>query len=370
MRLFIWFLYLILFPIQILPQGNLQIADYVLLCGILSLIFKLVTCEVKLSLNNYLKGAFYFTIYSFLVSIFYYGISSDYKYLLPSFNYIYCFLCLFFVTDLVKKELFFKVTFWALIITLGIQLTLFLKLGLNYDSGRYMIMFQNPNQLGFWGLIVILLFISINNNIILKSRFLLYLGILIASFFVISSISQAAIIVLVLFLLIYLFLCFRKSPINSFLIYLFITFFTYTYLKQTILDDNQLTRVLISRFDSDLLNENDNDNNLEARNYDRIWKNPEYLILGAGESGLGRFGNDTNEIHSTFGSLFFSYGLIGLLLFVLSLLKVTLYPFSINSIIFLVFLIFTLTHNVLRWPLFWVLPYLMFCIKKADYVRD
>ena len=80
-------------------------------------------------------------------------------------------------------------------------------------------------------------------------------------------------------------------------------------MEQTILDDNQLTKVLISRFDSDLLNENDNDNNLEARNYNRIWENPEYLILGAGESGLGRFGNDTNEIYSTFGSILFSYGL-------------------------------------------------------------
>lgn len=329
------------------------------------------TNKGKLSINNiYLKGAFYFSIYSLLISLIYYAISSDYKYLLPPLNYIYCFICLIFVVDLTKKELFFNVTFWALIITLGVQLILFIKLGLNYDSGRYMIMFQNPNQLGFWGLIVILIFITINHNIILKRPFLLYLGILIASFFVIASISQAAIIVLVLLLLIYLFLSFRKNPIIYILFFLVSSFFTYLYFKQSILDDNQILNVLISRFESDLLNENDNDNNLEARNYNRIWEYPEYLILGAGESGLDRFGSDRNEIHSTFGNILFSYGFVGIFLFAIPLFKVILYPFRIFSIIFLFFLIFTFTHNVFRWPLFWIIPYLMFCMKKSDHVRN
>jgi len=371
LRLFIWFLYLILFPIQILPQGNLQIADFFLLFGAVIMFVTFFTNKGKLSLNNiYLKGAFYFSIYSLLITLIFYIISSDYKYLLPSFNYIYCFICLIFVVDLTKKELFFKVTFWALIITLVVQLILFIKLGLNYNSGRYMIMFQNPNQLGFWGLIVILILISINHNIILKRPFGIFLGILVASFFVIASISQAAIIVLFLLFLIYIFLSFRKSPIIFVLIFLGISFCTYFYLKQSIFDDNQLTKVLISRFDSDLLNENDDDNNLEARNYNRIWENPEYLIFGAGESGLNRFGNDTNEIHSTFGSLLFSYGLLGFLLFSIPLFKVMIFPFKLNSYIFVFFLLFTLTHNVLRWPLFWIIPYLMFCVKKNSCVRN
>ncbi len=371
MRLFIWFSYLILFPIQILPQGNLQIADYILLFGVAIMVVRFFTNKGKLSFSNiYLKGAFYFTIYSLIVSLFYFAISLDYNYILPSFNYLYCFIFLVFIADLTKKILFFKITFWALIITVGVQLILFMKLGLNYDSGRYMIMFQNPNQLGFWGLIVILMFTSINQHIILNRPFLLYFGILTASFFVMASISQAAIIVLVLLLLVFLFLVFRKSPFIFILFFFGISFTTYSFLEQKALDDIELTRVLITRIDSDLLNENDNDNNLEGRNYNRIWENPEYLIFGAGESGYGRFGNDTNEIHSTFGHILFSYGFVGLILFVSSLLKVTLDSFRIISIIFLIFLMYTLTHNVLRWPLFWVLPYFMFCIKKTDHVRN
>lgn len=333
--------------------------------------FSFFTSKIILTQNSiYLRGAFYFAIYSLIVSFIYFFISSDYNYLIPAFNYIYCFIFLFFVSNLMKNKLFYKVTFWALLIALGIQFILFNKLGLNYDSGRYMIMFQNPNQLGLWGLIVILILISINQNISLKWPFILYIGIIIASFFVIASISQAAIIVLVLLLLLYLFLIFRKRPITFIFIFIVASSVLITYLDQTILEDNLLTKVLISRFDSDLLNENDNDNNLEARNYNRIWENPEYLIFGAGESGLNRFGNDTNEIHSTFGSLLFSYGLVGFLLFSIPLFKVSMFPLRKNSYIFLFFLLFSLTHNVLRWPLFWILPYLMFFVKKNSYVRN
>ena len=93
LRLYIWFSYLILFPIQILPQGNFQIADYILLFGVAIMVVRFLTNKGKLSFNNiYLKGAFYFTIYSLIVSMFYFAISLDYKYIIPSFNYIYCFI--------------------------------------------------------------------------------------------------------------------------------------------------------------------------------------------------------------------------------------------------------------------------------------
>ena len=74
------------------------------------MVVRFLTNKGKLSFNNiYLKGAFYFTIYSLIVSLFYFAFSLDYKYILPSFNYIYCFIFLVFIADLTKKELFFNV---------------------------------------------------------------------------------------------------------------------------------------------------------------------------------------------------------------------------------------------------------------------
>lgn len=368
MRLAIWFFYLILFPIQLLPQGGLQLADYILLFGIASLIFRIIFQKSNIISNNiYLNGAFFFIFYSLAVSFIFFIVYSDYKFLLAPFNYIYCFLCLYFVADLTRKELFFKITYISLIMTLVIQLILFFNTGLNYDSGRCMIMFKNPNQLGFWGLIVLIILVLINNNLFLKRSFLLYGAMLLSSFFIIVSISQAAIVTLILILI---FLLFRKRSVMLISSILFISFLTFYYLNTSRFEENPYTNAISSRFENDLLNEDDNDNNLEGRNYNRILQNSAFLIFGAGESGLNRFGNDTNEIHSTFGSLIFSYGLIGFLIFSIPLLNISLKSYSMYSVIFFIFLLVTLTHNVIRWPLFWVLPYLMFCIKKSDHVRN
>jgi len=368
LRLSIWALYLILFPIQLLPQGSPQIADYFLLIGMIYMFVRFILQKSDIVLNNYyLSGAFLFSIYSLGISLVFYVISLDFKFLIASFNYIYCFLCLYYVAELAQKKLFFQITFLSIIITLGLQLFLFFKTGLNYDSGRYMIMFQNPNQLGFWGLIIFLILLVIKDKIILKRYFFFYGCLILSSFFILVSISQAAILSLILILL---FLLFRKS--SKIFVLAFLTFIIsiIVFLDFSKLNENLVTKAIVTRFESDLLNKNDNDNNLEARNYSRIWENPEYLIFGAGESGLSRFGNDSNEIHSTFGSLLFSFGLIGFLLFFIPLLKVSLFPIRLNSYIFMFFLLFTLAHNVLRWPLFWIIPYLMFCIKKNSYVRN
>jgi hypothetical protein len=319
--------------------------------------------------NIYLKGAFLFAVYSFIISSMFCFFYFDLKFLLPPLNYIFCFLCLFFVSDLIKEESFLKVTYWAIITSLVVQLILFFYTGLNYNSSRYMIMFQNPNQLGFWGLIMFLFLLSINHLSDLKSSYLLIFCFLVSSFFVIVSVSQAAIIVLVLISLIYFTIFFRLRLVISLFLFLIFSSFFYMYLNKSSSQTNEIINVLISRFDSDLFNEYDNDNNLEARNYNRIFENPKYLLFGAGESGLDRFGSDTNEIHSTLGSLLFSYGIVGFSFFIFPLFKVTLFPFRLFTLVFFIFLLFTLTHNMIRWPLFWILPYFMFCANVRSRIK-
>lgn len=68
---------------------------------------------------------------------------------------------------------------------------------------------------------------------------------------------------------------------------------------------------ILVRFD-----ETDRDDNLAGRGYERLWRFPEHLILGAGEGAYWRFRGgiayEQTEFHSSLGNILFSYGIIGL----------------------------------------------------------
>ncbi len=53
---------------------------------------------------------------------------------------------------------------------------------------------------------------------------------------------------------------------------------------------------------------------LEGRGYDRIWRYKQNLLFGAGEGADYRFGRAI-EMHSTLGTVLFSYGMPGFLFF-------------------------------------------------------
>jgi hypothetical protein len=54
------------------------------------------------------------------------------------------------------------------------------------------------------------------------------------------------------------------------------------------------------------------DDNLAGRGYDRIWNHAHYLFFGAGEGAYQRFNTMLDgELHSSWGTLLFAYGLVG-----------------------------------------------------------
>ena len=98
----------------------------------------------------------------------------------------------------------------------------------------------------------------------------------------------------------------------------------------------------------------DADDTLAGRGYDRIWNNAEYIIFGAGEGAVYRF--DTflgGEIHSSVGTLLFSYGILGLLLFLYALGRLGIQDRVCIKYI-LVILIYGLAHQGLRSTHFWI----------------
>ncbi len=98
----------------------------------------------------------------------------------------------------------------------------------------------------------------------------------------------------------------------------------------------------------------------ENRNYSRLINNPEYIPFGAGEGAFERFegerykeGNYIGiEIHSTYATLLFSYGVLGFSLFVGMILGF-LRRSPRDAILVTGILFYGLSHNGLRFALFW-----------------
>ncbi len=108
----------------------------------------------------------------------------------------------------------------------------------------------------------------------------------------------------------------------------------------------------------------------QYRGYDRISNHPEYLVFGAGEGGYNRFDTfiENHEIHSSFGTIVFCYGIPGtvlFLLFIYSLLKKLPWFYLVYS---LPLFAYGVTHMGLRFTIFWV-ALMMFPIIRAERQR-
>lgn len=361
----IWFIYLLIFPFQIFPPGSLQLADYVMLLGVLLLFLK------KIVIDNYIKISSIFVLYTLVVSILYAVFYHKFQFLIYSLNYIYCFTCLLFITNIFNNTNFIKVTVWAILFSLLVQLIVFKAKGLNLDQFRFTLMFNNPNQLGFWALNYLLLstlFLLIERSAYKK---ILIFSIVLELFYIVLSISQAAIISALFIIVIIVISTFRKKIAVSFFVLLFLS--TSIFLLKEKFSDIQVITNVQDRITKEI-EEDDGDNNLDGRNYTRLTKYPQYLIFGAGEGLYERFGNEL-EIHSTLANVLFSYGFLGFILFLIPYSFITPKIFSNLTFLVVAYFIFTLVHNTIRWPLYWIVPYLVYKIsainnKGLSYVRN
>jgi hypothetical protein len=108
----------------------------------------------------------------------------------------------------------------------------------------------------------------------------------------------------------------------------------------------------------------------EERGYDRILANKQYWFLGAGEGGTGRFVDTTligaTEIHSSLGTIFFCYGIVGIAVFLAFLLRVV-EGASLRSMFMLIpALSYTIAHQGLRSTPVWILFGVFVCIKQLQ----
>jgi len=108
----------------------------------------------------------------------------------------------------------------------------------------------------------------------------------------------------------------------------------------------------------------------EERGYDRILGNKEYWVLGAGEGGTSRFVDTTligaTEIHSSLGTIFFCYGIVGIALFLVFLLRVVEGSSLRSTLMLLPALSYTIAHQGLRSTPIWILFGVFACLKHLQ----
>jgi hypothetical protein len=101
-----------------------------------------------------------------------------------------------------------------------------------------------------------------------------------------------------------------------------------------------------------------------GRGYDRLFEFPQYLFFGSGEGDNERF-NSSIELHSTFVNILFSYGIVGFVLYILSIASI-FKNISIPVMVLLMILgAYATVHMSLRLPLFWIT--LLFIILFHEY---
>lgn len=370
--LFLYAMYFIMNPFYLWSSGLPQIADFLL---IISMILYLFSLRFKLSIGKHQKSllmmGLLFVVWIILVnSVWMLKLQVTDRFILSTLFFIYNYMVFLYTMLLANKysEYLVKIIYAAVIISLIIQLIMYFSQG-GFTGGRQTGSYNNPNQLGYYALLMMSFLIFSSNRINLKIRWYL-LAIFASVVFLFSSLSKAAILSGIGLIVLYVFTSntnkkLKKKIIVSVLIISAITGIVYS--TTNIIQDNQLLNSVQRRIDSI---GNDSDDSLEGRGYYRIYEYPEYWLFGAGEGVYSRFKHQRMEFHSTLGNIQVSYGIFGTMLFsaiMITALKRNKY----ESWYILVFLMaYGLTHNGIRNSLLWIFLALMTIKTKEQEINE
>lgn len=370
---FIVVIYLIICPFYFFESGNPQLADFLLFLGIIPLI----TTKHSLSVYNkhkVVRYLFWFFIFSSIINICYWAYytligveNSMYKFI---FFYSFNFLFFLLIVSFIKSKVLiyqFKIFYFSIFASTLLQFFLaILGIGGNQNNLRPSIFFNNPNQLAYFALLMIsvmtIFYIRYNFN-----KLVYYITFLCSTYLVLYSGSRGALSIILLILPIVFFKRIDKKDI--------IIFFGLIILTPVILNTNfikEKINLIMIRNATSLLK---NSSEIENRGYDRVYSYPKYLIYGAGEGKYERF--DDNEIpleiHSGFVTILFSYGILGFLIFIRFFYNIIKDNFKINIFILMPVILYNLTHNGFRAPLFWGLLAFIYLtsihVNKNEFIR-
>jgi hypothetical protein len=349
---FLLMLYMALKPFYLLPSGLPQLADIVLVAAIL-LVFAAVPVVLTREYRAIAFSSFAFACYTLVVNTGWALVTESYGMIVYGVFYSFNALAVYLILRLAVFDCTKTVDFVTIGVVLGalIQAVYIPLFGEATPGGRETGAFNNPNQLGYYGLLCASL-IALLSNVTQVSRLALGLGVGASIVLTLFSLSKAAMISTAMLLLLHFF----RKP-SQVVILVLVAILAAGLSEEATLLDNARSRL-----------ENigaQKDDSAEGRGYARIVNYPEHLAFGAGESGYSRFPDIYGELHSTLGTVLFSYGLVGLFLFGRFVLRI-LFASSLRYFVycFPAFL-YGVTHQGLRFTPLWVLLTLIAVVYAA-----
>jgi len=346
---FLWFLGVIGSQFYIFSSGLPQPSHIIFSVIIFATMLGFFTKGFDKKDGVFYKYLFLFLSYSTLVNLIWSIIEQDPKFLLATVYWFFGVGLLISCVKYLNSEDYIKVFKVAIFVGILI-LAVFSAVGFGrYDFfPRYNGFFNDPNQMAFWVICLLSFFILISSKDNSKVIILVLSGL--SVYIVMASLSRSALVGL-FFVIIGIYLKvqgfgsskdFKKAMLTGFLSLCFIIGIV-LYSDFDFLSLDIVERMLNTRFDEQA----------DIRGYYRAIQFPEYLFLGAGQGLDFRF-NSTHEIHSSWMALFFYYGFVGAVLFLLFLSKIFFRLDIAEKFIFLGPLFYGFSTYGLRTPVFWL----------------
>lgn len=248
------------------------------------------------------------------------------------------------------KQEFLRYTFNGIAIS---AITLLVLAPFKMGGGtRTALFFNNPNQLGYFALCSATILVLIATRVRINSLYL-STSIFACLFMTLVSLSKSAMIGFGM--LLFLTVLSPRVGARAVMPLLIATGLLIGIGMATPLGEKLITKPM-KRLETLAKASGGDDGLNEERGYSRILLNPEYTILGAAEGSYYRFkGPFKNEIHSSYGTLVFAYGIPGTLAF-LALLIFIHWPGGLPTLlIMLPNLVYGFHHQGLRSTLLWVM---------------
>ncbi len=343
--------YLVTSIFYVFPSGTPQPADYLLVLVVAATVLGAWGRLPDDPMLHLLAGLFVSWIV--LVNATWFLLTGDFVFLKKTSFYVYNIVVFMFVIaagfhDWAKLK---QVVWWSCAIALLAQVG-WLEL-LPDATRRATGTFNNPNQLGYWALLLMACLVVVKDREGLGPVDVLALG---AGFYITAaSLSKAASISAMVLLLLAAVACGLRRSAGVLL-----GAALALGLSLQVATGGAIERIAaldtIGALTQRLQNiGKQRDDSVLARGYPRLIENAEYLAFGAGEGSFARLNEDgsSKEFHSTIGNLLMSYGVPGVALF--AALIIVVCAAAPKSMLYLVpIMLYGLTHMGLRFSLFWV----------------
>jgi len=339
--------FILMSPFYFSPSGLPQIADFFAAFMIIAYFIK-NNFEIYVEKNNPFNLLFFFVFWTLLVNLLWTLKLGNTSIIIYSIYYVYNCLFIYILYLLAKKSTdVFSIIYKSVSFSLILQFLLSF-LVVDFTGFRQNIFFNNPNQLGYFGLcsLTILLYLSEYYKL---NKFLFTISLLSGIYIIAISLSNAAMLSAILLLIIHFFRYIKKA-----LKYLLFFILVLLVIMPFIPEDSLINTVIHNVYLRITGIANEPDASLAARGYDRIINHPEYWFVGAGEGVFYRFDSLINgEMHSSWGTIFFGYGIVGMFVFLLFLINV--FKYKKNFFYFIPVFFYRLTHQGLRSIYLWLI---------------